>query len=333
MEYAAGTEEFYARYHAVMPRDFIDLDVTEQRELFERLGDVFPYDLPDGVEVADHEITRDGQRLVFRSYRPERPRGRGLVVFFHGGGFVVGSLDSHHSLAAELAANTGLVTVSGEFRHAPEHPFPAPLEDCYAILCALAEDPGLLGGDVDSAEPVLCGDSSGANLAVALSMVARDRGGPRPRGQGLIGPVLDFARWFDGNPEVEFGDEMRHYTRSYCPTRELVEHPYASPLVRGSFHDLPPAYVMSTEYDELRDDAVLYAERLRDLGIPVQLVVEPGLPHAPMRGRSVIPQVADAWRRFCEAVEDLAQPVIDLRDHARRDAAATAQRSGLRAGR
>jgi acetyl esterase len=328
MQYAEGTDEFYARYHEVMPEDFIHLDVAEQRRLFERLGDAFPYDLPDGIRVEHHEITRDGRRLLFRSYRPERPRGRGFVVYFHGGGFVVGSLDSHEPIVAELADRTGLVAVSAEFPHAPEHPFPAALEDCYAILGALAEDPGLVGGDVDTAEPVLCGDSSGANLAVALCMLCRDRGGPRPKGQGLIGPVLDFARWFDGNPDVDFGEEMRHYTRSYCPTRELVEHPYASPLVHGSFHGLPPAYVMSTEYDELREDAEVYAERLRELGIPVQLVVEPGLPHAPVRGRSVIPQVADAWRRYCAAVGLLAEPVIDLRD----GVLTTGGRLGSRAG-
>jgi acetyl esterase len=307
MQYAPGTDEFLDRYHATMPSDFHSLDVAEQRRQYERLSEIFPYPVPPGVTITDHEVTRDGRRLVFRSYRPERRLGRGLLVYFHGGGFVVGSLDSHNTLVAELADNTGLVTVSAEFRRAPDHPFPAALEDCYHIVCAVADDPGLLGDDldVDTAGPVLCGDSSGANLAVCVSMMCRDRGGPRPRGVGLIGPVLDFARWFDGNPDVAFGEEMRHYTRSYCPDRELVVHPYVSPLVGGDFRDLPPAYVMSTEFDELRDDAVQFAERMREAGIAVRLVVEPGLPHAPVRGRSLIPQVADGWRRFCAAVGSL----------------------------
>ncbi|MGX7827135.1 alpha/beta hydrolase [Actinokineospora sp. 24-640] len=306
MEFAAGTDEFLARYHAAMPSDFFHQDVAAQRQLYLNLSEVFPYPIPAGVTITDHEIDDGGQRLVFRSYRPENLSGSGLLVYFHGGGFIVGSLESHNTVVAEMAANTGLVTVAAEFRQAPEHPFPAAPDDCYRILTALASDPEILGPDVDTSEPVLCGDSSGANLAVAVSMMCRDRGGPRPRGHALIGPVLDFARWFDPDPEVSFGEEMKHYARSYCPDRELAEHPYASPLVRGTFENMPPCYIMSTEYDDLRDDAVQYVERLRDNDIPVRLVVEPGLVHAPVRGRSLIPQVADGWRRFCAAAADMA---------------------------
>ncbi len=303
-KYAQGTDEFLARYHQAMPGDFFHLDVAEQRRLYLSLSNVFPYTLPDGMEITDHEV----EQLSFRRYRPANITGPGLIMYFHGGGFVVGSIESHNSLVAELADYTGLVTVAPEFRLAPENPFPAAPEDCYRLLYALAETPAMAGPDVDTSGPVLCGDSSGANLAVVVSMMSRDRGGPRPKGQGLIGPVLDFARWFDGGDDPSFGEEMRYYTRSYCPDRELVTHPYASPLVNGKFHDLPPAYIMTTELDDLRADGVRYADRLRECGIPVQLVIEPGLVHAPVRGRSLIPQVADAWRRFCAAVGAMATP-------------------------
>jgi acetyl esterase len=306
MTFAAGTEEFLAKYHAAMPKDFIHRDVTTQRRLYLSLSDVFPYPVPDGVEAAERRIDVDGHSLRFRVYRPRERTGTGVLVYFHGGGFLVGSLESHHTVVAELAANTGLVAVSAGFRQAPEHPFPAAPQDCHRFLRALAADPALAGPDVDTGGPVLCGDSSGANLAVTVSMMCRDLGGPRPRGQGLIGPVLDFARWFDPDPDQPFGEEMRHYTRAYCPDRGLVAHPYISPLVRGEFHNLPPAYIMSTEHDDLRDDAVDYAGRLREHGTPVELVVEPGLVHAPIRGRSLIPQVADGWRRFCAAVGAMA---------------------------
>jgi len=306
MKFATGTDEFLARYHAAMPSDFFHRDVAEQRRLYLDLSTVFPYPIPGDVQINDHEIIDEGQRLSFRSYRPARRRGSGLLVYFHGGGFIVGSLESHNTLVAELAHNTGLVTVAAEFRQAPEHPFPAAPEDCYRILRVLASTPELLGPGVETESPVLCGDSSGANLAVCVSMMCRDRGGSRPRGQGLIGPVLDFARWYDPDPEISFAEEMRHYTRSYCPDRELADHPYASPLVHGTFDGLPPAYIMSTEYDDLRDDAVQYARLLENHGVPVELSIEPGLVHAPVRGRSLIPQVADAWLRFCAAVESLA---------------------------
>ncbi len=305
MKLAPGTDEFLARYHAAMPQDFFAQSVAEQRRLYLSLSEVFPYPVPSGVTVADHEIAGSGGTLAFRSYRPARRAGEGTIVYFHGGGFVLGSVESHNTLAAELAAATGLLTISVDFPLAPEHPFPEIPEACYEVLCALADGP--FAGEADTAAPVLCGDSSGANLAVALSMMCRDRGGPRPRGQGLIGPVLDFARWFEPNPAEPFGGEMLHYTRAYCPRRELADHRYASPLVSGTFEDLPPAYIMSTEYDDLRDDAVRYARHLEEQGTPVRLVVEPGLVHAPVRGRSLIPQVADAWKRFCSAVGGLAE--------------------------
>ncbi|KAA2255446.1 alpha/beta hydrolase [Solihabitans fulvus] len=305
MKYADGTDEFLARYHDAMPENFFERSVAEQRRLYLSLSDVFPYQLPASVTITDHEIGTAEGSLPFRLYRPTEPVGSGLLVYFHGGGFVVGSPDSHNTLAAELAANTGLVTVAPDFRQAPEHPFPATPEDCYAFLRALAEHPEAVGGGVRTDGPVLCGDSSGGNLGVCVALMCRDRGGVRPKGQGLIGPVLDFARWFDGG-EDDFAPEMQYYTRSYCPDRDLVTHPYVSPLVSARFHDLPPAYIMSTEFDELREDSVAYADHLRRAGIPVQLVVEPGLVHAPVRGRSIIPQVADAWKRFCAAVGAMA---------------------------
>jgi acetyl esterase len=136
--------------------------------------------------------------------------------------------------------------------------------------------------------------------------MCRDRGGPAPKGQGLIGPVLDFARWYDLKDDSGFAEEMQYYARAYCPDARAAASPYVSQLINAEFRGLPPAYIMSTELDELRQDAVSYAAALRQAGIQVQLVIEPGLVHAPVRGRSVIPQVADAWRRFCGAVAELA---------------------------
>jgi acetyl esterase len=305
MQYAPGTDEFLARYHEAMPSDFFSRDVEEQRRLYLHLSDVFPYELPDDILIKDREFGHDGRTMRCRTYEPVHRTTSSVIVYFHGGGFVVGSPDSHNSVVAELAASTGSITVAPWFRQAPEHPFPAAPEDCYLALRALADHTEPLD-DVDGAAPVLCGDSSGANLAVSVAMMCRDRGGPHPKGQALIGPVLDFARWFEPAPDIEFGEEMRYYTRSYCPDGSVVDDPYISPLVRGRFDGLPPAYIMTTEFDPLSDDAVDYARRLEQHGIPVTLSVEPGLVHAPIRGRSVIPGVADAWRRYCASVADFA---------------------------
>ena len=306
MKYADGVDEFLARYHKVMPSDFFDRPVSEQRQLYLNLSEAFPYPVPDNVAIRDHTLSSGGRDLTFRAYLPKDPAGPGVIVYFHGGGFVVGSLESHHTLVAELAANTGMTTIAADFPAAPENPFPAAPEECYALLCALRDNPDVLGVPADTEAPVLCGDSSGANLSVVLSLMCRDRGGPRPKGQGLIGPVLDFARWYDLKDDSGFAEEMQYYARAYCPDAASAASPYVSPLVSAEFHGLPPAYIMSTELDDLQEDAVNYTARLEHAGIPVQLVIEPGLVHAPVRGRSVIPQVADAWRRFCSAVKVMA---------------------------
>jgi acetyl esterase len=306
MSYATGTEQFLARYHDAMPTDFIAYPVDQQRRLYLSLSEVFPYPMPEGVHVQDREVHTGARTVPLRVYRPTPRRGTGLLVYFRGGGFVVGSLDSHHTLVAELAAKTGLTTVAPDFRQAPEHPFPAAVDDCYHTIRALAEQPDLIDPDIETAAPVLCGDSSGANLAVTVSMACRDRGGVRPKGQGLVSPVLDFARWYDGGDDPSFGPEMQYYTRAYCPDRPTTLNPHVSPLINGQFHDLPPAYILSTELDILRSDSDRYAEALQRSGIPVQHVTEPGLVHAPLRGRSLIPAVADAWDRFCHAVGRLA---------------------------
>jgi acetyl esterase len=306
MGYAPGIEEFVDRTNRAMPPDFYTRPVEEQRRLYAGLTVEFRYELPAGVTITDENLGHDGRRLPVRVYRPDRPVGRGALLYIRGGGFVVGSLETHNSVVAELAAKTGLLTVAVDFRMAPEHPFPAALDDCYGALCGLAAEAGRFG--IDPGLIVVAGDSSGANMAVALCMMTRDRGGPELRGQALISPVLDFTRWRHGGEDVPLltGGEMEYYTACYCPQPEQAAHPYVSPLVSGDFHGLPPAYVMGAEMDSLLVDAREYASRLRSHGTDVELVVEPGLVHAAVRARGLSPQVADAWERFCAHAARLA---------------------------
>jgi acetyl esterase len=218
----------------------------------------------------------------------------------------VGSLETHHALVAELADNTGLVAIALDFRMAPEHPFPAAVEDAYGALCGIVAEAARL--DIDPARVVIGGESSGANMSVVLAMMRRDRGGPAIRGTALISPVLDFTRWRHGGEDAPLltGGEMEYYTACYCPEPEQASHPYVSPLLHGKFHDLPPAYVMGTELDSLLVDSERYAEQLRDNGIPVELVVERGLVHSSVRARGLSPRVAEAWLRYCTKARQLA---------------------------
>jgi acetyl esterase len=304
--YAPGIQEFIDRANKSMPPDFYHGPVAKSRQLYEDLAIEFPFELPAGVRVTDEEVSHDGRSQRIRVYRPDRVVGDGLLVYIRGGGFVVGSLNTHNTVVAELATHTGLVSIAVDFRMAPEFAFPAALEDCYDALCGIVAEIDRFGAD--PARIVVGGDSSGANMTVALCMMTRDRGGPAIAGQALISPVLDFTRWRHGGEDAALltGGEMEYYTASYCPQPEQAAHPYVSPLLHGQFHGLPPAYISGAELDSLLVDAQTYAARLREHGTPVELVVEDGLVHASVRARGLSPRAALMWTQFCRRAARLA---------------------------
>ncbi|MEV7439717.1 alpha/beta hydrolase [Streptomyces sp. NPDC091204] len=311
MAYADGIEKFVETVDGALPPDFYTYPVERQRALYDALTEVLPIPVPEGVSHRDATVTHAGRTARIRVYEPARRTGDAPLFYIRGGGFVIGSLHSHHSLVAELADRTGLVAVALDFGMAPENPYPGPLEDCYAGLCgALADLPALGLDGIDPDAAVLCGESSGANMAVVLSMMARDRGGPRLRGQAVISPVLDFTRWRHGGEDAPLlsGGEMEFYTACYCPEPGQAEDPYVSPLLTADFHDLPPAYVVGCEMDSLRVDAEKYTERLRKNGTPVTYVMEPGMVHAPVRARRISEPAGEFFARYCDAVAALAAP-------------------------
>ncbi|HEY2498375.1 MAG TPA: alpha/beta hydrolase [Candidatus Angelobacter sp.] len=308
MQYADGIQEFIDRCNKAMPPNFYTFPLAEQRELYFGLTREFPYALPEDVTITDETVSHEGQELRLRVYRPAKPQGRGLLIYIRGGGFVVGSLATHNTVVAELASRSGLTAIAPDFRLAPEYPFPSALEDCYGVLCAVAADENRFG--IDSSRIVVCGDSSGANMAVVVSMMTRDRNGPALAGQALISPVLDFTRWQHGGEDAPLllGDEMAYYTACYCPPElKQVSDPYVSPLVSGKFHDLPSAYIVGGELDSLLVDSVRYAELLQANGTPAELVVEKGLPHSAMRARGLSKQVARAWEQYCNKAGQLTE--------------------------
>ncbi|TDD95306.1 alpha/beta hydrolase [Actinomadura rubrisoli] len=324
MAYAAGIQQFVDEVNGALPPDFYTYPLDRQRTLYDGLTEVLPIPVPDGVRHHDVELTHGGRRARARVYRPPVRRGDGVLFYVRGGGFVIGSLTSHHSLVAELAARTGLVSVALDFGMAPENPFPGPVEDCFTGLSAALADPSALGaGDLDAGAAVVCGESSGANMAVVLSMMARDRGGPALRGQALISPVLDFTRWRHGGEDAPLlsGGEMEFFTACYCPDPEQARHRYVSPLLEGEFHALPPAYVVGCSLDSLRVDAESYTERLRKEGVPVQYVLEEGMVHAPVRARGLSEPAADLFARFCTAAAQLAGDTSALPKGARAEGA------------
>jgi len=310
MSYAPGIEEFVNRCNAAMAPDSFKLPLEKQRALYQNLMVEFPYQIPVDVNWFECNDHYKNLNVRFRMYTPQNVDGAGCVLYIRGGGFVMGSLDSHHSVAAEMASNTKLKVVAVDFRLAPEHPFPSALEDCYATLLYLCENKVTMG--IDNAKIIVAGDSSGANMAVVLAMMCRDRNGPRLAGQALISPVLDFTRWRLGGKDAPLltGGEMEFYTACYSPDPAALADPYVSPLIGGNFDKLPRAYIMGAEKDSLVSDAEEYARLLRTHGGEVELVIEQGLVHSAIRARSLSPSVQDAWTRYCLKIAEMVRAPI-----------------------
>jgi acetyl esterase/lipase len=232
-----------------------------------------------GARISDQAVPGPSGDIDVRVYRPVRPGPgpRPLIVYFHGGGFVLGDLRMGDWMCSSAAVTVGAVVVSADYRLAPRHRFPAAVDDCYAVLQWAAANAAELG----AAGPVgVMGESAGANLAAVMCLLARDRNGPQLSHQALIYPAADMTRVPAATPTTPFlsGPEMRTYRSLYLGDADPAD-PRASPLLAGDHSGLPPALVQVGEHDPLRDDGVRYAAALRAAGVPVRLTEYVGMPH------------------------------------------------------
>ena len=258
------------------------LPVDEARRLYEaRVAVMAP---PAEVAiVAERDIAGPAGPLRLRIYTPKGHGPFPLMMFFHGSGFVLCSLDTHDGMCRNLAAGIGCAVVSVDYRLAPEHKFPAGPDDCLAATRWAAAHAGELGAD--PLRVMLAGDSAGGNMAAVTALRARDEGGPALSGQMLLYPVTDYHT--PGTPSYEenadgYGltrDTMKWFWAHYLNDAKEAAHPYVSPLRAEDLTGLPPAYVLSAEYDPLRDEAERYGERLRAAGVPVEITRRAGMNH------------------------------------------------------
>jgi acetyl esterase len=232
----------------------------------------------DQLEITNHVVpAAPGQPAVLvRTYVPfayEPPLP--CVLLIHAGGFVLGSADDEHGQAVAMALAVGTVVVAIDYRLAPEHPYPAALEDCYAALCWVEENAGALG--IDPSRIAIAGSSAGAALSAGTALLARDRGAPRLCFQMLNQPVLDdrletpsMTRFVD-TPVWNMQNAALSW-RYYLGDPPPAEIPYyAAPARADDLSGLPPAYVATVEFDPLRDEGILYATRLLQAGVSVEL--------------------------------------------------------------
>lgn len=224
--------------------------------------------------TRDLEIEGPDGSLTVRTYKPTEADDLPVVVFLHGGGFVLGDLDSHDNVCSALANRAKALVLSVDYRLAPEHPFPAALEDSYAALEWAERYAGDLGGDPERL--AVGGDSAGGNLTAGLTLLASDRDGPEIDHQLLIYPAVGASvgsqpASYAENSEGYFleADDMEWFQRSYVQDPIHARNEYAAPLLARDLSGLPPASVVTAGFDPLRDEGIEYAQRLAEDGVAV----------------------------------------------------------------
>ncbi len=233
--------------------------------------------------VRDIDVPGGAHTIPARLYVPHDVRRNGLTVFFHGGGFVIGSLETHDHVCRDLCKETGAAVFSVDYRLAPEHKFPAGPDDCLQAVRWAAEHARSLG--VDASRIVIAGDSAGATLAAVTALRLRDEGGPVLRAQVLIYPVTDYHT--PATPSYIENASGYSLTRAamirfwgdYVSDEAQALNPHASPLRASSLAGLPGTLVLTAEFDPLRDEGEKYAQRLLNAGVPVTLWRHDGLIH------------------------------------------------------
>jgi acetyl esterase len=262
-------------------------DAAEARRRIEEMQPAQTVEPPPVARVENRSIPGPEGEIAVRIYWPAGSGGGPLpgVVFFHGGGWVICGLDSHDGTCRAVANGVDAVVVSVDYRLAPETKFPGAVDDCLAATRWVADHAGELG--VDPGRLAVAGDSAGGNLTAAVALRARDEGGPALAYQAMIYPVVDSSATRNDYPSKTenatgyflTGDAMEWYRAQYLRDDADGDHPHCSPLLATSLAGLPPAFVITAEFDPLRDEGEVYAERLVAAGVPTEVYRAAGMFH------------------------------------------------------
>jgi len=251
---------------------------------------------PVMAETTDRWVAARGRRILCRVHRPRTDRKLPVLMYFHGGGWVWSSVDTHDRLAREYAAAGEVAVVSVDYALSPEAKFPQALEECAAVTRYVAGHGGAWG--LDPSALFVGGDSAGGNLALATALLLRDTGGPALRGILAVYPVCDSG--LDTASYREFGtgwglthERMAFYWDVYVPHAADRHHPLAAPL-RADLAGLPPVLVQLAELDVLRSEGEALAAKLKAAGVKVELEIFPGVLHGFMRAMATVGKARDA---------------------------------------
>jgi acetyl esterase len=258
------------------------LPLAQVREAIRTLS-APPGDRENVKKIEDRVIDAGGAKLPVRLYTPEALGSLPILVYLHGGGWVAGDIESLDIPCRALCNGARCIVVSVDYRLAPEHKFPTPVEDCYAATKWLVSNAATFGGD--PTRVAVGGDSAGGNLSAAVALMARDRGTPSLAFQLLIYPVTNYAldTWSyqrNGEGYLLTKNAMQWFWGHYLSAESDGAKPYASPLRASNLTNLPPALVITAEYDPLRDEGIAYADKMRAAGVKVVHSDYKGMIHA-----------------------------------------------------
>lgn len=278
---------------------FPRIDVKKNYKGYRKfLNAINPYPRPL-YNSMDHKIMVGNREIPVRLFRPEQQRSNRVLLFFHGGGWVTGNIDSYTMICLNMAEQTGCRVLSVDYRLAPEHPFPAGLDDCYHVARDIFLNP--CGLRVRPSDIILIGDSAGGNLAAAVSLLARDRGEFLPSRQILLYPATYYdhsdASPFpsireNGTDYILTSQRVQDYWDLYIANEEDKLNPYAAPLLAEDLSRQPKTLIITAEYDPLRDEGEAYGMRLKEFSNHVEVVRIEGALHGfislPSRSESVV---------------------------------------------
>lgn len=292
--------------------DSEQINVDRQRRCYDNLCAHFHAGRPVGMTVRDLICPGPVGDTALRQYVPESVNRGGCAVYMHGGGFILGGLDSHDDICCGIAQDADVMVIAVDYRLAPENHFPAAFDDCVTATRWVFDNSAMLG--VDPHRILLAGDSAGGNLAAATCLARRDLGQKMPAGQVLIYPTFG-------------GDKTRgsYVSRRDAPgltTTDMVEYEqlylgadaeqnrtskFYAPLQETNFDGLPPAFLVACEWDPLRDDSFDYANRLRSAGVAAEVRHEPELIHACLRARRTSPAANAMFHAIVSAISKMSE--------------------------
>jgi acetyl esterase len=299
----ADTWAFIDKTSTFYPPDIADYSMERRRDVYNRMCRAFFSPYPEGVSAENKTISLRDRKIAVRRYRAMRYDRHALVIYYHGGGFVTGGLESHDDICAEICHRTGYEVLAVDYRLAPEHPHPAAFEDALAAYSWVAE-----GYDLPI---VLAGDSAGGNLAAAVAHAMRKVPGG-PIGQMLIYPLL--------GGEMTAGSFVKHahapmltlrdlyfYRDIRTGGRDMSRDASFAPLAASEFAGLPPTVIITAEYDPLSSDGEAYRDRILDAGGKAWWHEEAGLVHGYLRASHVVSRARESFTRIIDALRVLGR--------------------------